>query len=270
MVFQGYGLFPHMSVRQNVAYGLRIARRPASEVEERVRKMLALVHLEPLTDRMPNQLSGGQQQRVALARALVMEPDVLLLDEPLGALDLQLRKAMQEELRRIHRSIGGTFVFVTHDQGEALGLANRIAVMQDGVVVQEGGPEEIYSSPATRFVATFIGDANLLPGRREAGRIALECGTSLESEGSDGPVIVVVRPEAMSIRSEGPSSGVTLEGRLLDVVFLGTHVKYRIQLNSGQEITVHEHHVNHHRGLTVEDRVTVGWDEAGQRILDDR
>ena len=149
MVFQGYGLFPHMSVRQNIGYGLRIGKVPRDEIESRVAEIIALVRLEELAERGTHELSGGQQQRVALARALVMRPKVLLLDEPLGALDLKLRQVMQEELRQIHYRIGGTFVFVTHDQGEALGLANRIAVMEDGAIVQEGGPEEIYGQPKT-------------------------------------------------------------------------------------------------------------------------
>jgi spermidine/putrescine transport system ATP-binding protein len=165
-VFQGYGLFPHMTVRQNIAYGLRTAKRPPDEIATRVDAAIALVRLEEFVTRSIDQLSGGQQQRVALARALIMRPQVLLLDEPLAALDLKLRQAMQEELRRIHQQIGGTFVFVTHDQGEALGLANRIAVMDKGVLVQEGGPEEIYATPKTRFVSTFIGEANVFPGRR--------------------------------------------------------------------------------------------------------
>src|SRR5262245_11760622 len=161
MVFQGYGLFPHMTVRQNIAYGLRIAKLAPEDIRARVDDIIALVRLEPLAERRPEALSGGQAQRVALARALVMRPRVLLLDEPLAALDLQLRKAMQEELRRIHRSIGGTFVFVTHDQGEAMALANRIAVMNAGRIEQLGAPEEIYFAPASRFVAGFIGEANL-------------------------------------------------------------------------------------------------------------
>ena len=147
MVFQGYGLFPHMTVRQNVAYGLKLQGVATSEMKQRVDEMLQLVHLDQMADRPVQKLSGGQQQRVALARALVMRPAVLLLDEPLGALDLKLRKEMQAELRRIHRSLGGTFVFVTHDQEEALGLANRIAVMEGGRIVQEGGPQEIDSAP---------------------------------------------------------------------------------------------------------------------------
>ena len=173
MVFQGYGLFPHMNVRQNVSYGLKLNRASPGDVKSRVLDMLKLVHLEDYAERQVNELSGGQQQRVALARALVMRPAVLLLDEPLGALDLKLRKQMQAELRRIHRSLGGTFVFVTHDQEEALGLANRIAVMEDGRIVQEGDPKQIYRQPASRFVSTFIGDANLLEGSRASGVIIL-------------------------------------------------------------------------------------------------
>ena len=165
MVFQSYGLFPHMTVRQNIAYGLKIRRAAKAEIERQVTEIVDLVHLEGLEERRINQLSGGQAQRVALARALIMHPTVLLLDEPLAALDLQLRKAMQEELRRIHHSIGGTFVFVTHDQGEAMALANRIAVMNDGRLVQEGSAEEVYARPTTRFVSTFIGEANVFPGR---------------------------------------------------------------------------------------------------------
>ena len=176
MVFQGLGLFPHMTVRQNVGYGLRIAKQPRASIAERVRGVLALVRLEELGERQIKALSGGQQQRVALARALVMRPQVLLLDEPLAALDLKLRQAMQEELRRIHNSIGGTFVFVTHDQGEALGLANVVAVMDEGVLAQLGSPEEIYSAPKTQFVSTFIGEANVFVGTRVGGEVTLDLG----------------------------------------------------------------------------------------------
>ena len=175
MVFQGYGLFPHMNVRQNIGYGLKLKKLDRAAIDDRVQKAIALVRLAGYEDQMPAHLSGGQQQRVALARALVMEPQVLLLDEPLAALDLKLRQTMQEELRRIHRAIGGTFVFVTHDQGEALALANRIAVMKDGRIEQLGTPEEIYFRPATHFVAGFIGEANLLKGVRRNGQVEAAC-----------------------------------------------------------------------------------------------
>jgi spermidine/putrescine transport system ATP-binding protein len=271
MVFQGYGLFPHMTVRQNIAYGLRIAHVDRAEIRQRVDAILGLVRLEQVADRHPDALSGGQRQRVALARALIMRPRVLLLDEPLAALDLQLRKAMQEELRRIHQSIGGTFVFVTHDQGEAMALANRIAVMDAGACVQEGGPEDIYAAPKTRFISTFIGEANVLPGWRQGGRVALEAGAGFPDAGADGSVVVVVRPEAIALdrdRAGGPSQAVRLAGRLADSVFLGPYVKYRVALENGAEIVVHSQDVRLRHELAVGDRVQVSWGLAQQRVLE--
>ena len=234
MVFQGFGLFPHMTVRQNVGYGLRIAKVPATEIGARVAEALSLVRLEELADRSIDQLSGGQQQRVALARALVMRPAVLLLDEPLGALDLKLRQAMQEELRRIHRQTGGTFVFVTHDQGEALWLANRIAVMEAGRIVQEDSPEEIYARPATRFVSTFIGEANVLRGRRTDGHVMLEAGPAFAESGADGAVIAVVRPEKVRILAEPSGEACNrVAGRVIQGVFSGTSVTYIVETAAG-------------------------------------
>jgi len=163
LVFQSYALFPHMTVAQNVGYGPRTAGRPASEVSGRVAAMLSLVGLDGYGNRAVDEMSGGQRQRVALARALINEPEVLLLDEPLGALDLQLRKRLQEELRQIHERLGTTFIYVTHDQDEALSLSDRIAVINEGQIMQLAAPEEIYERPANRFVAEFIGEANLLP-----------------------------------------------------------------------------------------------------------
>ena len=162
MVFQGYGLFPHMTVKQNAAYGLKLQNLNKKEIRERTDDVLELVKLNELANRNIINLSGGQQQRVALARALIMRPKVLLLDEPLAALDLKLRHAMQDELRRIHDQIGGTFVFVTHDQSEALSLASRIAVMNEGEIVQEGNAEEIYLEPKSMFVSNFIGETNAI------------------------------------------------------------------------------------------------------------
>ena len=192
MVFQGYGLFPHMSVRQNIAYGLRIARHSEAEIATRVAEIIGLVHLDGFEDRPVTQLSGGQAQRVALARALVMRPAVLLLDEPLAALDLKLRKTVQVELRRIHRSIGGTFVFVTHDQDEAMALSNRIVVMEGGRLVQQGTAEEIYDAPRNRFVSTFIGEANLFPATCLGGVVRSELPDSFDAEVRDGPAVIVV------------------------------------------------------------------------------
>jgi ABC-type Fe3+/spermidine/putrescine transport system ATPase subunit len=264
MVFQGYGLFPHMTVRQNVAYGLKLQGTAASETRQRVEDMLQLVHLDPLADRSVQKLSGGQQQRVALARALVMRPAVLLLDEPLGALDLKLRKEMQAELRRIHRSLGGTFVFVTHDQEEALGLANRIAVMEGGRIVQEGGPQEIYRHPTTRFVSTFIGDANLLEGQRSNGMVELGCGWRFSSPGREGKVNVVIRPEAMHVNGTG-----NVTGTLLDTVFLGAFTKLQLQLSDGSEIAVHLPGMGSEPLPQPGAQVTIGWRESDVRCLDE-
>ena len=265
MVFQGYGLFPHMNARQNVGYGLRLKKMDRASIAKRVSEAMALVRLEGHEDHMPAQLSGGQQQRVALARALVMNPQVLLLDEPLAALDLKLRQAMQEELRRIHREIGGTFVFVTHDQGEALGLANRIAVMKDGRIEQLGTPEDIYLRPQTRFVASFIGEANLLKGRRTAGRVETACGIAFAESGSDGEVALVVRPE--SVRRLAPSDRAEIEatGTVEEAVFLGDHVKYVLSLPGGGRLRVQDP-VERGRAA-IGDTMRVGWSPAAQRIL---
>jgi spermidine/putrescine ABC transporter ATP-binding subunit len=268
MVFQGYGLFPHMSVRQNIAYGLKIAKRPREEIARRVADMLALVHLDQLADRSIQELSGGQQQRVALARALVMRPQVLLLDEPLAALDLKLRHAMQEELRRIHHEIGGTFVFVTHDQGEALALANRIAVMEAGELVQQGDAEEIYARPRTRFVSTFIGEANIFEAARSAGAVEF-AGVRLPSPGPDGRVTVVVRPEDVRLARERPSADVAFEGVLEDMVYLGAYVKYRLALPGGQRITATSADRATRLALKVGEPAWAGWSLADQRVIEE-
>ncbi|WP_162917543.1 ABC transporter ATP-binding protein [Dongia deserti] len=264
MVFQGYGLFPHMNARQNVGYGLRLKKLDRAIIAKRVSEAMALVRLEGYEDHMPAQLSGGQQQRVALARALVMKPQVLLLDEPLAALDLKLRQAMQEELRRIHREIGGTFVFVTHDQGEALGLANRIAVMKDGRIEQLGTPEDIYLRPQTHFVASFIGEANLLKGRRRGGVIETTCG-AFEEGGPDGEIALVVRPE--SVRRLGHSERAEIEttGKVDEIVFLGAHVRYVLSLSSGEKLRVQDP-VGKPRAA-IGDMMGVGWSRSAQRII---
>jgi ABC-type Fe3+/spermidine/putrescine transport system ATPase subunit len=265
MVFQGYGLFPHMTVRQNVAYGLKLRRLKAEAIEERVEAMLRLVRLEELAERGMGELSGGQQQRVALARALVLEPKVLLLDEPLAALDLKLRQAMQDELRRIHRAIGGTFVFVTHDQGEALALASRIAVMNAGRLEQVGTPEEIYQRPASRFVATFIGEANLLAGTRRGGVVALKAGPRFAAEGADGPLLAVARPEALSVLADDALAEVTLAGKVEEVVFLGSHLRYLLALASGERLQAQDRAEAPRR--TVGEMLTVGCAAADLRVI---
>jgi ABC-type Fe3+/spermidine/putrescine transport system ATPase subunit len=267
MVFQCYGLFPHMNVSQNIGYGLRLQKMPKGEIDARVGEAIALVQLADLATRGVDQLSGGQQQRVALARALVMRPKVLLLDEPLAALDLKLRQAMQEELRRIHHEIGGTFVFVTHDQSEALGLANRIAVMRDGRLEQVGTAQEIYASPKTRFVSTFIGEANLLPGRRSNGTVTLAAGPKFSEAGADGDISVVVRPENLFALALEETAEMILEGTVRDVVYLGSHVKYKVAVRGGSEMIVHAR-PEALRVKELGETMRIGWQRRNHRIVD--
>ena len=250
MVFQSYALFPHMSVRDNVAFGLRRRGTDRAETARRVGEMLELVELTGKEDSKPRELSGGQQQRVALARALVNHPRALLLDEPLGALDLKLRQAMQIELKRNQREVGITFVYVTHDQNEALTMSDRLAVMNDGRVEQEGGPEEIYERPATRFVAGFIGTSNLLSGRvsRVLGEQAvIEVSPDerivLPLRGAVSPgdeVELTVRPEKISIASSGPpgTDGCALRGTVTEVVYLGTSTNFSVTTTTGADVVV--------------------------------
>jgi spermidine/putrescine transport system ATP-binding protein len=265
MVFQGYGLFPHMNVRQNLGYGLKLKKLGRAAIDDRVQKAIALVQLAGYEDHMPAQLSGGQQQRVALARALIMEPQVLLLDEPLAALDLKLRQTMQEELRRIHRTVGGTFVFVTHDQGEALALANRIAVMKDGRIEQLGTPEEIYFKPATHFVAGFIGEANLLRGIRRNGRVEATAGIVCDAPGPDGAVALVARPESVRRLASGEAAEVEVSGVVEEVIFLGAHVRYVLALASGEKLRVQGS--SEAARAVIGERMRVGWSASAQQVI---
>ncbi len=251
-VFQSYALFSHLNVWDNIAFGLRIKRHGKAEVEEQVQEALSLVKMEKLAHRYPNQISGGQQQRVALARALVNRPAVLLLDEPLGALDLKLRKQMQMELSNLHRNLGLTFVMVTHDQDEAMSLSDRIAVMQDGRIEQIGTPHEIYEYPQTAFVADFIGDTNLFRGQIEttdasSAIILTQTGLKIQAEPAHLElrpglgIVVSIRPEKMSLSSY-PMGGTLncLEGRLTNAMYLGTHIQYRVRLLSGEQMMVQQ------------------------------
>lgn len=249
-VFQSYALFNHLSIAENIAFGLRIKRLGKAQIEEMVEEALKLVKMESYANRFPSQLSGGQQQRVALARALVNRPAVVLLDEPLGALDLKLRKQMQVELSNLHQDSGLTFVMVTHDQEEALSLSDRIAVMHDGRIEQVGSPTEIYERPKTPFVADFIGETNLLYGRIEAAdrralhirtgnglKIVVETSEPWSHSGSQ--VVVSVRPEKIQLSLNPPQMKANcFEGRLKNVMYLGTHVYYVVQLLSGDNLTI--------------------------------
>ncbi len=268
MVFQGYGLFPHMNVAQNIGYGLRVAKVGRAEIERRVTEVLSLVQIDGFADRAIDKLSGGQQQRVSLARALVMRPQILLLDEPLAALDLKLRASMQEELRRLHREIGGTFVFVTHDQGEAMALANRIAIMRDGAIEQEGTPEEIYSRPTSAFVAGFIGEANLLAGRRRAGRIALDAGPEFDDPGPDGPVTLMVRPENVVLGAAARDCDARVDARVEDMMFLGPHLRCRLRLVRQIEAVVQMPLREAPPGLAAGAAIEAGWRAADQHVID--
>ena len=238
MMFQNYALFPHMSVAENVAFGLEVRRRPREEVAQRVKEALTMVRLGGLEQRKPKQLSGGQQQRVALARALVTRPKVLLLDEPLGALDKHLRQEMQVELRRIQRQVGITTIFVTHDQEEALTLSDRIAIFDSGRIIQEGAPIAVYERPVTRFAAGFLGEANFLQGRVTAvepgglARIALDIGGEASCRLSSGQVgqtvLLALRPEKITLTTGGQAGINALRGKVLDVVFSGNSTTYRV------------------------------------------
>jgi spermidine/putrescine transport system ATP-binding protein len=250
MVFQSYALFPHMSVFENVAFGLRRKKAAKDEITRRVGEMLDIVDLAGRGQRRPKELSGGQQQRVALARALVNRPRALLLDEPLGALDLKLRQAMQVELKRIQREVGITFVYVTHDQGEALTMSDRIAVMNDGAIEHLGTPREIYEHPKTRFVAGFIGTSNLLTGTATsvaAGHAVIE--VSAEERivvpvtgpglAAGSPLQLTVRPEKIEISATRPAGHrCVLRGDVSDVAYLGTSTNFLVTTTTGAEIVV--------------------------------
>jgi len=245
-VFQNYALFPHMSVKQNIAFGLEMLDKPKSEVEQTTQQMMALVRMTEMADRQVSEISGGQQQRVALARALAPKPQVLLLDEPLSALDFKLRKEMQIELKRLQQDTGITFVFVTHDQEEALTMSDRIAVMNAGHILQIGSPREIYNQPAERFVADFIGESNFVSAdiveQRDDGvqvRFSNQQTTLAQSTASSpksGKVTVAIRPEhaRLSNSDEQP----LLSGELKQVVYFGTDTHYQIILEDGSDFVL--------------------------------
>src|SRR4051795_5885143 len=278
-VFQSYALFPHLTVERNVAFGLERRKLPKQEVRKRVADALDMTQLHGLGERKPAQLSGGQQQRVALARALVNHPRALLLDEPLGALDLRLRKQLQLELKRIQKEVGITFVHVTHDQEEAMTMADTIAVMNEGRIEQEGGATDLYERPATEFVANFLGDCNLVDGK-----LGVRRGDVTEFETHDGatlrvpeerigpeldgdPVRMGVRPEKLTLVPAGidpPSGANTLRGRVEIASFLGTAIQYVVHTTGGEEFTA----VEQNRLGTEPDSigpgrdVSIAWDPA--------
>jgi len=286
MVFQSYALFPHMSVADNVSFGLEQRRVPKPEIRSRVADILEIVGLSGREKRRPKELSGGQQQRVALARALVNRPSALLLDEPLGALDLKLRQAMQVELKRIQREVGITFVYVTHDQGEALTMSDRIAVMNEGRIEHLGSPRDIYEYPATKFVAGFIGTSNLLSGtatRVDSQQAVVEIGPDerlVVPIRVGGPAIsagsmveLTVRPEkiALSVTAPATPNGNVIRGTVTEVVYLGTATNYNITTSTGAEVVVFTQNASSAEDIAVRgDAVWLSWEPQHSYAIGER
>jgi len=284
MMFQSYALFPHMSVEKNIAFGLKQDRVPKAEIDRRVAEVIEMVQLGQFTKRKPHQLSGGQKQRVALARSLVKKPKMLLLDEPLGALDKNLRTQTQFELMNIQEETGITFVIVTHDQEEAMTVSSRIAVMDHGRIVQVSTPGELYEAPITRYVADFIGEVNILEGRgaqREGDHLVLQCpdaGCAIQTgpyaeDGGDGPLWIALRPEKVRISKEPPadSSRNCMAGEVWDIGYLGNLSTYHVKLDGGKMITATQANMARliERPITWEDRVYLTWAPDAAVVLRD-
>jgi spermidine/putrescine transport system ATP-binding protein len=279
MVFQQYALFPHMSIYDNIAFGLKAKHVPREEHKARIQQLLSVVALEGYEKRKPRQLSGGQQQRVALARALVNRPAALLLDEPLGALDVKLRKQMQLELKRIQSELGTTFVYVTHDQEEALAMSDRIAVMNGGKVEQIGGPREIYEHPETAFVADFIGSLNALDLRVEelvGGFAVMRVGergrlvAAVDSGARAGDTVrIAIRPERVNIGPIGSSTsdgGSRLEGRIAEIIYLGSSTQFHVDTSIGRVISTQLAHESLAE-LELGSNVVLTWDAEHSSLL---
>lgn len=279
MVFQNYALFPHMTVAENLAFPLNVRKLNKSDVQQRVKHALAMVQLESFSDRLPGQMSGGQQQRVALARALVFEPQLVLMDEPLGALDKQLREHMQIEIKHLHEKLGITVVYVTHDQGEALTMSDRVAVFNDGEIQQIDSPLELYERPVTSFVANFIGENNRSGGVLSKigdayGEITLDSGRVVQGVIAHKKLAlgdrasVSIRPERAVLNPQEGQADHVLKGRVREIIYFGDHVRIRIELENApvfyikQGISVADPH------LAEGSLVTVGWGRDHMRILD--
>ncbi len=278
-VFQHYALFPHMTVAKNVAFGLERLKKPSDEIEETVERVLSLVKMKHLAERRPSQLSGGQQQRVALARALAPSPKVLLLDEPLSALDLKLRQAMREELKQLQKETGITFVFVTHDQEEALAMSDRIAVMSEGEVQQIGGPTNIYEHPLNRFVADFIGDTNFLDGEivalnEDLVTCRIGADSIFEAENSGGhkvgdQVSLFLRPEKITLSASDEANGTTTRpGKVANIVYLGNQAAYTVDMGDGIQLTAQARpREDGNLPFAIGDSLAVGFSTHALRVL---
>jgi spermidine/putrescine transport system ATP-binding protein len=270
-VFQSYALFPHLTVAQNIGFGLLMQGRPQAEIKATTDRMLALVKMEPMAGRKTSQLSGGQQQRVALARALAPQPKVLLLDEPLSALDLKLRKEMQIELKRLQLETGITFVFVTHDQEEALTMSDRIGVMSAGRLQQVGSPKDIYTRPVNRFVASFIGETNFLPATLEGDVIRLGTGDALPFAASPADkgraVTATIRPEQLRL---GPPGDGAIAGRVANLVYFGTDTHCHLHLADGTELVARlQSPATGDAGLAMGEAVGIRFAPGALQVLED-
>jgi ABC-type Fe3+/spermidine/putrescine transport system ATPase subunit len=273
IVFQSYALFPHLSVFENIAFALRNLRWRETEVQGRVSELLSLVRLEGLEGRLPSQLSGGQQQRVAVARALAAKPSVLLLDEPLGALDRKLREHMLIEFRRLHRTLRTTMVYVTHDQEEALVMSDRVAILNHGQIIQLGSPFELYEHPADAFVADFLGDINFMAGIVAESNVVELDDARVAAVGSERSSIgarvrVAIRPERIAI-GPPPDGWSTCEGRIDDIVYLGEATKYRVTTHSGKVIVVKQLNYRLVPKYEVGKTVTLSWHPQDCRIVEE-
>ena len=279
MVFQNYALFPHMTISENLAFPLQVRNVPKAEVEDRVAKILKMVELPQMGNRRPGQLSGGQQQRVAVARALVFEPDLVLMDEPLGALDKQLREQMQYEIKHIHERLGVTVVYVTHDQSEALTMSNRIAVFNDGVVQQLSTPDDLYERPENSFVAQFIGENNKLRGtiadvgKDNVATVKLDTGEmvkalAVNARDKGGPTLLSVRPERVEINPTTKSADVILKGRIAELIYLGDHIRARLEVAGHDDFIVKVPNRGTNGEVAKGREVKVGWKAEDCRALD--
>ena len=276
MVFQNYALFPHMTVAENLAFPLEVRKMPKAEREAKVAKALDMVQMGAFGGRRPAQLSGGQQQRIALARALVFEPELVLMDEPLGALDKQLREHMQYEIKHIHERLGVTVVYVTHDQSEALTMSDRIAVFNDGVIQQLADPATLYERPENAFVAQFIGENNRLSGKVTAteggsARVALDGGGEVEAlavncGGQGHPTMLSIRPERVLIGDTSAPNA--LEGKVIELIYLGDHIRCRMEVAGNDEFIVKVPNSHRHAALNVGEVTSIGWMTEDCRALD--
>lgn len=271
LVFQSYALFPHLTVNQNVAFGLEMRKVPAADMPAKVAEALRLVRLDHLGERLPRQLSGGQQQRVALARALVFRPDILLLDEPLSNLDAKLRQDVRVEIRELQRKLGLTTVMVTHDQEEALTMADRLVVMSDGRIRQVGTQHDLYERPADRFVADFVGRSNFIEGRIDApGRFVSKGGLAIAcADGKPGQAVLALRPERLAVIGSGESAENRFEGRLEFLSYLGAAIDLHVRLSPAERLIVQLPNRPESAAPKIGDTVTLAWSRTTARIFQD-